>query len=135
MIESGPDAGTDVAVEQFDGLRVVVLERTIEREHIVGFLGEAFMATAAAVAEAGSHPTGPAVARYDMADDRFMVQAGFPVDRAFTLTPFDGLKVDEFISGPVATLMVQGPYEQIPQAYQRISGWMAEHGYRPDGRP
>jgi len=135
MSESGPDAGTDVAVEQFDGLRVVVLERTIERDRIGAFLSEAFMATAAAIADARSHPAGPPVARYDMDDDRFMVQAGFPVAPAFTMTPADGLKVDEVTPGPVATLTVQGPYEQIPQAYQRISGWMAEHGYRPAGRP
>lgn len=128
------DAG-QVEVQEFPGMRVLVLERTIERDGIGAFLGEAFAATAAALAAAGAQPAGPPVARYDMVDDRFVVQAGFPVAPGFPAPGSDGLQVDEFGAGPAASLLVQGPYELLPQAYERVSAWLGEHGYQPDGRP
>jgi len=136
---------TGVIVQQFPGMRVCVMEREIERTQIGDFLGEAFAAVGAAMAEAGWHPSGPPVARYDMADGRFIVQAGFPIDdpgaqpsvgRAQpSVGRAQGIRVDEFPAGPAATLAFQGPYEQMPSAYQEVSRWMGEHGYRPDGRP
>ena len=123
----------EVSVQQFPGLRVLVRQGTIDRAEIGAFLGDAFVAAGSAIEQAGSHPAGGPVARYDMADDRFTVQAGFPIGG--DLPAPEGLEVDEFPAGPIATLTFQGPYDQIPMAYQQLSTWMHEHGYRPDGRP
>jgi len=132
-----------VSVQQAPALRVLVLERTIDRAEIGSFLGEAFSAAGAALAAAGSHPTGGPVARYDMADGQFTVQAGLPIEADLPdpaalsreAAMVDGLVEAEFPAGPAATTVHTGPYEQIPAAYQELSSWMAEHHYRPTGRP
>ena len=132
-----------VTVQPSPALRVLVLERTIEREQIGTFLDEAFRVASDAIATAGANPAGGPVARYDMSDGRFTVQAGVPVASDLPASQVvnlevphdDDLLVEEFPAGLAATTMHTGPYDQVPLAYQRLSAWMAEHGYQPTGRP
>lgn len=132
-----------VSVQQAPALRVLVLERTIDRAEIGSFLGEAFRAAGAVIAAAGSHPAGGPVARYDMSDGQFTVQAGLPISDDLPApevlaldVPMTGdLVVEDFPAGPAATTVHTGPYEQVTTAYRELSSWMTEHHYRPSGRP
>ena len=67
--------------------------------------------------------------------DRLMVEAGFPVDAVIELPEDSGVHCRVFDGGTVATTTHRGPFQNIPQAYAALSGWMQANGMTPAGRP
>jgi effector-binding domain-containing protein len=79
---------------------------------------------------------GPPYARYhrlDGEEERFEVEAGFPVG-----APIDGdddVSASALPGGPHATTVHVGPYEELGAAYESLTTWVAAHGGEPAGDP
>lgn len=82
----------------------------------------------------GAYPAGPPFARYrQLADDRFAVEAGFPVSAAIDA---DGdVRPSQLPGGPAAVTVHIGPYEQMAPAYRALASWVSSHGGEPAGDP
>lgn len=77
---------------------------------------------------------GPPIARYHAFDEREIdVEVGFPVAE---LVPTEGpIQIGDLPGGPAATVLVTGPYVQLPEAYDAIRQWMRENGRVAEGAP
>lgn len=91
----------------------------------------AFGTVAEYLEHTGSHPMGPAVARYTMRDDGcFDLAAGFPVDHAIS---GDGIVQPLTLPAvEVATTTFFGAYDDLPLAYDRLRTGVIELGRKLD---
>ncbi len=94
------------------------------------------------VAEGGHQPRGMPMAVYlndpaqvDPGDALWEVWAPIE-DEAAEQAPDDrGLGIRRLVPVTVATTIHQGPYDQIPVAYERLMGWITERGLPVVGPP
>jgi AraC family transcriptional regulator len=85
---------------------------------------------------------GPPFARYhDFAADRIVVELGVPVAAAPDgLEEASGLPdgmvgVSSLPGGDVAATIHAGPYDTLPETYDRVAAWIAQHGFAPGSGP
>lgn len=121
----------EVSVEQISATPAAVVAGRIPHDEVADFLGRAFGTVMAAVP--GSAVTGPPFARYEVTDDGFSIEAGFPVLPGTQAG--DGVRLIELPGGTAARTMHVGPYDQVVGAYQAIEAWFGENGRRPTGAP
>ena len=101
-------------------------------EGLPAVLGEAFGAIMGHLGRHGQMPVGPPFVGYynlDMSD--LEVEIGFP-----TAVPVAGegrLETGEIPAGMMASVLHAGPYDQVGPAYEALTTWVAEQGYRPTG--
>jgi hypothetical protein len=95
------------------------------------FIQSAFGEVMAAIG--GIPIVGPPFCRIDMADDDFLLEVGFPVERPIEAA--GRVEPSELPGGTAATLVHVGPYESIAPAYGALHDWMTAHGYSPAGAP
>jgi len=94
---------------------------------IAEFLGGAFGAVAAALAESGLEPAGPPFAKYDVAPDGgWIVEAGFPV--ADPVVGNGDVEPSSLPGGTVAQTVHEGPYDGLRAAYEALEAFIAEAG-------
>ena len=98
------------------------------------WLAKAYGTVASVITAHGAYPAGPPFARYHrLAEDRFAVEAGFPVS---TPIEADGdVLPSQLPGGPVAVTVHIGPYEQMAPAYEALASWVTSHGGEPAGDP
>jgi DNA-binding transcriptional MerR regulator len=113
--------------------------RGIAREVDYGaFLGRAYPALLAAVAEVGAVPAGPPAALYpaEIPDDGPQeIEAYVPLTRP--VAPPDersGVVAGEIPAAHVAVLVHAGPYDTISDSYRHLGAWVARHA-EPVPRP
>lgn len=101
---------------------------------IPSWLGQTYESVTAIVDEQGSAIAGPPYARYHPRDDdRFDVEAGFPVSTP--IAPDRGVRPSTLPAGPLAVTTHIGPYDQIAPAYEAVDEWIAAHDATPRGEP
>jgi effector-binding domain-containing protein len=111
-----------------------VVEATLSVPEIGPWLGKTYHAVAELMASQGIRPAGPPYARYHMlGEDRFQVEAGFPVSKA--VAPDGEVRPSTLPGGPVAETTHIGPYDAMQPAYEAIAAWIREHGGEPVGDP
>jgi effector-binding domain-containing protein len=82
--------------------------------------------------ELGVTPAGaPFVAYFNMDMQDLDMEVGFPV--AQPLPGGGEVQSSEIPGGKVATCLHTGPYPEISQAYQALSTWVNENGYKMTG--
>lgn len=95
-------------------------------------MGNAYGAMAQYLGELGEQPAGPPFAAYHNMDMQDLdIEIGFPVSRR--LSGRDDIGASEMPGGKAATCLHAGPYDEIGPAYNALSEWMKEHGYKPTG--
>lgn len=111
-----------------------VMTATLPVAEIGPWLAKAYGTVARLVTAHGAYPAGPPFARYHrLAEDRFAVEAGFPVGTAIDA---DGdVRPSQLPGGPVAVIVHIGPYEQMTPAYEALASWVSSHGGEPAGDP
>jgi effector-binding domain-containing protein len=94
--------------------------------------GEAYDALMRYLAELGEQPTGMPFAAYHNLDMQNLdLEIGFPVSRPL---PGKGtIQPGELPAGKWARVLHVGPYEQLRDAYEALTSWIADQGYRPSG--
>jgi effector-binding domain-containing protein len=95
------------------------------------FLGLAFRQVMGALGV--QEVTGPPFARYDMAEDGFAVEAGFPV-----AVPFAGtgqVEGSTLPGGTAARTMHVGSYQGLGSAYSALEEWLRANRYETSGAP
>jgi effector-binding domain-containing protein len=95
-------------------------------------LGKSYGAIAQYLGELGAYPAGPPfTVYYNMDMENLDVEIGFPVSKKF---PNKGdIKASEIPSGNFASCLYTGPYNEIKSAYNELSQWIADNGYKASG--
>jgi effector-binding domain-containing protein len=94
--------------------------------------GKALSAIAQYLAELGVQPMAATFAAYynmDMED--LDMEIGFPVMKE--LPEKGDIKSSEIPAGEYASCLHTGPYNEIGLAYQALTEWTEQNGYRPSG--
>jgi len=95
-------------------------------------LGEAYGAIAQYLGELGQQPVGPPFAVYYNADMQNLdVEAGFPVSGGFSGK--GDITASEIPAGKAATCLYTGPYNEVEPAYNALSQWIKDNGYKATG--
>lgn len=124
------DAPNDPQLVELEPTTVAVLRETITMDAISDYYDRAFGTVAGVVAEQGVGITGPALGLYfGMPADTVDLGAGFPVDAA--ISPSDGVTTIELPTGRAAQLLHAGSYDELGQAYERLTDWMSAQGLAP----
>ncbi|TVT51536.1 AraC family transcriptional regulator [Amycolatopsis rhizosphaerae] len=109
-----------------------IAEDTLPVAEIGPWLGRTYQSVTEAVAAQGAYPAGPPFARFHIrGDDRFTVEAGFPVTAPIEAT--DRVVPSTLPGGPVVSTLHVGPYDQMEPAYQALTSWVKDHGGEPVG--
>jgi len=98
------------------------------------WLANAFSTLATVIGAHGAIPAGPPFARYHrLPEDRFAVEAGFPVCTAIEA---DGdVRPSRLPGGPVAVTVHVGSYDEMVPAYEALASWLSSRGGEPAGDP
>ena len=111
-----------------------VVRGRVPRDGIAAFVGHAFGAVMAAVAQQGRQVAGAPYARYlRMDDEGWDVEAGFPVRQA--VAPAGEVQPSTLPGGRTARTLHVGDYAALGGAYDALKGWVVDNGYVPDGEP
>ena len=95
-------------------------------------LGKAYGAIAQYLGELGEQSAGPPFAAYyNMDMQNLDIEIGFPV--SVKLPGKGDIEASKIPSGKVATCLYTGPYSEIEPAYNAISQWIEDNGYKPTG--
>jgi len=115
------------AVVDLEPVTTATIRATVAVADMVDFFDRAFATVARVVGEQGVTITGPAFSAYhDHPDETMDVEVGFPTDRP--VAPADGVQPSSLPGGRVARVVHQGPYDELPDAWDRLSTWMDDRG-------
>jgi len=108
------------------------IRKTTSVENLAEVLGESYMKIMQYMGEIGECPTGaPYTAYFNMDMQNLEVEIGFPV--ATKLPEKDDIKPSEVPAGKYASCIHTGPYSEIEPAYNTLTKWVDDNGYKPSG--
>lgn len=111
-----------------------VADTTLTVAEIGAWLGHTYGTIARALTAQGIVPASPPFARYHrLGDEKFEVEAGFPVSAAVTATA--DVRPSRLPGGTVATTVHIGPYDEMAPAYDAVASWVSAQGGTPVGDP
>ncbi|MCU0300479.1 MAG: GyrI-like domain-containing protein [Candidatus Nanopelagicales bacterium] len=113
--------------------QVAVVQGEVPHDGVAGFLGGAFGEVMGTLGAQGLQPAGPPLARYEIIDGGFRIEAGFPVDGE--LRPMGRVQVAQLPAGPTLTVLHRGAYDQVAAAYQAAEAWLVEHDWEAAAPP
>ncbi|HEX6301359.1 MAG TPA: GyrI-like domain-containing protein [Acidimicrobiia bacterium] len=109
-----------------------VVSADLDVEELKTWLGEAFHTVADHLRATGNAPTGLPFARYHrLGEDRFHVEAGFPVARLLEVD--NGVKGSSLPAGDVAVTTHMGPYDDLEATYEALAKWLESRDAIPVG--
>lgn len=123
----------DYAIElaEIEAQDTAVVRGHVGHDGVGDFLGAALGQVMAAVGQTAV--SGPPFARYDMADDGWDMEAGFPVAAPFADS--GDVVGSSLPAGQVARTVHEGPYQELGGAYMALEQWIAAQGMVPTGPP
>ncbi len=120
----------DITLREVAPQHTAVVREQVATDGLPAFFSRAFGAVSAALEARGVAPAGPPFALYHgtpaAAAD---VEAGFPVTAPFD--PVGDVRAGTLPGGEVVEAVHVGPYEALPETYDRIMRWIADRGRRP----
>lgn len=109
-----------------------VADKTLAVAEIGPWLAHTYSVIEGVLAGQGMAPAGPPFARYhQLSDDKFLVEAGFPVSA--TITPMAAVRASKLPGGTAATVVHKGRYEEMAPAYDALASWISGQGGTPLG--
>ena len=126
--------GYEIQVRALDEQPVAVCAATLAVAAIGPWLSQVYGTVAGVLGAQGAGPAGPPFARYHpLGDDRFRVEAGFPVSAPIEAA--GEVTAATLPGGPAAFTVHIGPYEDMKPAYDALDAWIRDHGGEPRGDP
>jgi effector-binding domain-containing protein len=120
-----------IELADIEAQSTAVVAGQVAHDGIGAFLGAALGQVMSAL---GPIPvTGPPFARYDMTDDGWDIESGFPIAHAFAGS--GDVVGSSLPAGQVARTVHEGSYLQLGGAYVALEKWIAEQGMAPTGSP
>lgn len=111
---------------------LVTIRSRVPQGKLPGFIGDSFGRIFSALPTLRATPVGaPFLIYHDFGPDEIEAEACVPVDR--TNTPEDPLSAQVQRAGTVAVTLHVGPYAGLRFAYEALTDWIANHGYRQAG--
>jgi effector-binding domain-containing protein len=119
-------------IQEFPARPTLSIRTRTNIEGLPEVISTSFAAIGKAMGQNGERPAGPPFAAYynmDMQD--LDVELGFPVSRS--LPGAGDIQASEIPAGKFAACVHIGPYNEIEPAYQALSTWIEEQGYKTSG--
>ena len=110
-----------------------VIRAHVAHDGISDFLGGAFGEVMGVLATQGLAPAGPPFARYDLTDDGFDIEAGFPASAP--VTPTGRVEASELPGGSAIVVLHRGSYADVAAAYSAAEAWLAANEWSSTGSP
>lgn len=111
---------------------VFVIRARTPVQQLPQVMGEAYGKIASYLGELQQHPTGaPFAAYYNMDMNDMDVEIGFPVRAA--LPAKDDMYASEIPTGWVGTCIHKGPYTDSGPAYEALTQFVKDQGFKPTG--
>lgn len=110
-----------------------VVAASVPHDGIAEFLGGAFGEVMGVLADQGNAPAGPPFARYEMTDDGWNIQAGFPA--AGPVQPQGRVESITLPGGTALAVMHRGDYSEVAGAYRAAEQWMKDNDWDGTGVP
>lgn len=109
---------------------VAVRRETVPMAEVATFYDRAYALVTEVLTDEGIGITGPAVGiYYGTSGETADIAAGFPCDNP--VTPAQGVTSDMLPAGRAAQILHTGPYDQLPQSYDRMLNWLSVHALVP----
>lgn len=125
MSQSTPELTT------LEPIQAAVVRRTVPMSELRTFFDSVFGTIMAAVHEQQVAVTGPPFAMYfGMPTDTVDVAAGFPTGRRISPTA-EGVVPFELPGGRAVQFLHVGSYDDLGEAYARMTAWMGEQALTP----
>jgi effector-binding domain-containing protein len=103
------------------------VRRVVAVDELPAFFDRAFATLAELTSAQGVTITGPAFGMYhDHPSDTTDVEVGYCTDRE--IEPSGDARPGLLPGGPVARVVHEGAYDELPAAWDRLSTWMSERG-------
>jgi effector-binding domain-containing protein len=118
---------TEPEIRSIDAQPAAAQRAETTRDGIPGAVDRTFPALFARLGELGVAPAGAPYIRYLETGERFVLELGIPVP--------DGLGIEDVSlpAGRVAVLRHVGPYDRLPEAFERLGEWVAANGEQVAG--
>lgn len=124
----------EVEARTLEARSTAVADAVLLVPEIGAWLGTAYTAVEAAIADQGIEVTGPPFARYHRLDeDRFAIEAGVPV--AVPIEPAGAVHGSTLPGGPAASTVHTGPFEEMEPGYDAVVAWIEAWGGHLTGDP
>ena len=121
----------EVRTEDLEPQVTAVVRGEMPAEQLAVWLPEAYAAVFAYLDEADVPPVAPSFARYTFLGDTVAIEAGVPV--ALEVPGDDRVEPSSLPDGPSAVTTHVGRYEDLDQALDAVTGWLAPRGLQPAG--
>lgn len=118
---------------RLEGRRAAVMHVAGAPAELPSLLREAFEMTMQQIASSGGQVVGPPFARYASLGDRIDADVGFPC--MGPLAASERVHETSLPAGRAVVATFVGPYEEIAAAWDRVEGWMREHGLESAAAP
>lgn len=128
--EKGPVVHEEITVADARPRHLAVVTFEARTEQIGSRIGAGFATVGAWLGRHRTAPTGPPVAHYTMAPGGFRVQAGFPV--AVPVLGDEEVAAFDLPASRVVTTVHVGSYAHLPDTYDAVHAYAAEHGLHLD---
>ena len=120
----------DIELRELRETPTAVVRVEAGREGMPAAIGRAFGEVAGALGRAGVPIEGPAFTRYlSFSAESIVADVGFGV--AGTIAPLGRVSPSSLPGGIAVSAVHVGPYEALPETYERVGAWFAEHGREP----
>jgi len=130
---------TDAEIRELTPRPTAAVRQRAPTDQLAGLFDEHLPAIASRLGDMGVQPAGPPYARYhEYGPERVDVEIGIPVASPVPNVPAladadpGEMASSELPGGPVAITVLRGPYDGLPQTYERLHDWIHEQG-REDG--
>lgn len=121
------------AIEQVTAQRTATVHLTVKAVDLPKHMDPAIQEVLQALAAQGLAPSGPMFTYHHRApSDTFDFEVGFPIDGEFAAS--GRVKAGELPAARVARAVHQGPYEELPGAWQALGAWLKEQGLHATDR-
>ena len=114
----------------------LIISRRVSRSQIAAAIGEALPRIAQFAGENGIALAGHPFCRYpEMESSPMTIEIGFPVAGPVERPADPEIKAVTLPGGPMAMTLHQGPYDQLPAAFDALDEWLKREELTPDGAP
>lgn len=121
---------SEISTTELTEQPTAVVRATVKMDELRAFFDGVFGTVVAAVQEHGATVAGPPFAMYHgVPSETVDVEAGFPVSGPFAGS--DAVTASVLPGGPTVHAMHVGPYEDLPDTYRQMTGWMQEQELTP----
>lgn len=124
----------ECTTKELEAQSIIGIRTSVDLAKIGGVMGQLFPELFAYLQEHGQSPTGMPLTRYHCMDgDTAELECAMPI--AAPVAGTDRIRCGELPAGTMATVTHMGPYDNLPETWAALMGWMKSEGLEPVGTP